>query len=244
MKLTEEELKQLNRQRIVRASREQSECPGDDLLFRAAAKELNQQERQRVINHLRTCPNCVREYRIAHSTKRWAATVAHQMPQTPGSGRRGGLTDLLGAFWQRILPTARLRTAAVAAAVVVAIGVSLIIWRVMRPGDRPVPIERGGSNLVMKVEPTDKAMLEEAPRQLEWSKVESADSYQVVIYDFQLTPIWESGQMTGTSVEIQESLRAGFARGRAIYWRIFISSGIQRRQSALFEFRIAAAANN
>lgn len=246
MKLTEEDLKELNRQRTARSVRGQAECLAEELLFRAAAKELTRQERKRVIQHLRACSDCAREYHIVHSARQWAGQVAPAFGgQATGAqvpARRGRWATWLQAPWNQIVAAPRWRAAAVIAALVIAVGVTLIAWPGMQRGEGPVPGERGGGRPAMRVDPPDFAELGEVPRQLSWSQVESAESYQVMLYDFELTPIWESPAVTGTSVQIPESVRAGLQRGRPTYWRVIVSSGIERRWSALFQFTLTTDA--
>jgi hypothetical protein len=90
----------------------------------------------------------------------------------------------------------------------------------------------------MKIDPPDQASLAEAPLQLSWTEVASAESYKVVVYDFELTPIWESPQVSATSIQIPDSIRASLKRGQRTYWRVIANSGAQRRQSDLFQFVI------
>jgi len=238
MRLSEEELKEHYRQRTGRSAGEQ-ECLTEEALLRAASRVLTRQERARVVRHLRACSDCAREYRIVHSTREWVAQVSPAPGGSPAAtavGRLGKWPASLEALWNQILSTHRGRAAALVAMIVVAAGVALIVWRGTQEGSKLVLRERGATGLVMKVDPSDGTTLREAPIQLSWSEVESAESYQVALYDFELTPIWESSPGTGTSVRIPESVRASLARGRFIYWRVIVTIGIERRQSGVFRF--------
>jgi hypothetical protein len=90
----------------------------------------------------------------------------------------------------------------------------------------------------MKVDPPDRAQLSEAPRRLTWSEVKGAEGYEVALYDFELTLIWESPQVNDPSIQIPDSVRTGLLKG-PIYWRVIITSGVERRQSDLFQFLLA-----
>jgi hypothetical protein len=245
MKLTEAELKELYRRQSARSARGQAECLTEELLRRAAARELTQDERGRVIQHLRNCSDCAREYRVVHSTKEWTSQVAPSfIDQSAGTktvetpGRRARLLAPL-SNWNKIIRAPMWRAGALAAIVVIAVGASLIVWRATHHG--PESIERGSPGLAMKTDPPDRAQLNEVPRRLSWSEVKPAESYQVVLYDFELTPIWESPQVKTTSVEIPDQIRAMLGQRRPVYWRVIITSGIERRQSDLFQFMSASS---
>lgn len=241
MKLTEAELKELYRRRTARLVRGPAECLTEELLRRAAARVLTQDERERVIHHLRSCSDCAREYRIVHSSKEWAWQVAPAFGQSAETVKSQGWSPgPLAAFWNTIMSAPAWRSGALAAVVVIAVGASLIVWRATHPVGRPAPVERGRAGLAMKVDPPDRALLNEVPWRLSWSEVKSAESYQVALYDFELTTVWESPQLKATSVQIPDSIRARFANGRPVYWRVIISSGIELRQSDLFQFQLAS----
>lgn len=242
MKLTEEQIKELYRRRTARLVRGPAECLTEELLRCTAARELTQDERERVIHHLRSCSDCAREYRIAHSSKQWASQVAPAFGQSAETVKiQGWSPGPLAAFWNRIMSAPTWRAGALAAVIVITVGASVIVWRATHPVGRPDSAERGGAGLAMKIDPPDRAVLNEVPGRLSWSDVKSAESYQVALYDFELTPVWESPQLKATSVQIPDSIRARFAKGRPVYWRVIISSGIERRQSDLFQFGLASS---
>jgi hypothetical protein len=241
MKLNEEKLKELYAQRQVERGRP-DECVSQELLRRAAARELTEVERARVVAHLRACSQCARDYRIAHSTRQWAAQVAPLLGN--GARERETIADSASqAWWRQLLQPLGGRTAAFAGLALMVIAISFIAWRATRPIPVEAPGERGSSNVKLTITPADKASLEEAPAQLTWSKVESADSYQVTLYDFELTPVWESHQLSATSVQLPDSVRAQLPPGQIIYWRVSFLTGIERRQSNLFQFIVKGRPN-
>src|SRR5262249_19946349 len=86
--------KQLLRSPAARPGARSQECFSEDLLLRAAAKQLDRPEREQVASHLAVCSDCVRDYRIAHSVRNWAEqaviTNGLQAPQTiPRQDRTG-----------------------------------------------------------------------------------------------------------------------------------------------------------
>jgi hypothetical protein len=96
---------------------------------------------------------------------------------------------------------------------------------------------------MMNVEPRHQAVLAEAPRQLSWPAVESAERYQILLYDAELTVIWEGPLANSTSVVLSEPVRQQLRRGHRYYWRVIVISGIDRRQSKLFQFSLSANAH-
>lgn len=237
MKLNEEDLKKLYAERLVESVRTE-ECLSEDLLRRAAARQVSATERARVVVHLRTCAQCTRDYRIAHSTKQWAVQVSPLLE----SGASGA-DSATQSWWRSFLQPLGGRTTTFAVLALLVVVVSLIAWRTMRLTTVEISGERGSSNVKLTIAPFDKAALEEAPAQLSWSNVEAAESYQVTLYDFELTPIWESQQTNATSVQLPESVRAKLPQGQIIYWRVAFLTGIERRQSDLLQFTLNSRAN-
>jgi hypothetical protein len=241
MKLNEEQLKELYQQSAGRAA-PNPDCLQEELLQRAAARELSDHERLRVVAHLRGCADCSRNYRIAHATRQWVAESSPLLEANPG--KRQPIKDSAAQLWWRqLLQGLGGRRAGFAALALLIVVGSFIGWRMTRPGGVEIPAERGSSNVQLTTVPPDKALLEEVPAQLSWSKVEIAESYQMTLYDFELTPVWESPQTSATSVQLPDSVRAKLPRGQIIYWRVTFLAGIERRQSGLFQFTLKAPAN-
>ena len=241
MKLNEEDLKKLYAQSRTESAQTEN-CLSEEILRRAAARELGERERTGVVAHLRTCTGCARHYRIAHSTRQWAAQVSPLLESGPGERERGAYSARR-SWWRQLLQPLGGRAATYAVLALAIVIISFIAWRTIPPAMVDVPGERGSSNVRLTTAPPDKAALAVVPELLTWSSVESAESYQVTLYDFELTPIWESQQMSATSVQLSESVRAKLRNGQTIYWRITFTTGIERRQSDLFRFTLNTPAN-
>jgi len=240
MKLMTDELKKLYQQRTTRSARRQAECLSEETLLRATMGELSQAERERVADHLMACSDCAEEYRLIRSLKPWAEQVAapsgEPAPQAKATGKPVGWAAWVQTFCGQLVWVPKWRAVAVVAMIVVAVGVSLTLWRARQPGVEPVPSERGEVSVTMQIEPPNRALLREAPRRLAWSAVEGAESYQVVLYDLESTPIWESPPVTSTVIRVPEAIRQELHRGQSYYWRVITQSGIERRQSEVFQF--------
>lgn len=73
MKLNSEELRDLYRGETARSNRRSvGDCLTEDALARAVAGDLDQSERERVADHLVTCSDCAKEYRVIKTVKAWA----------------------------------------------------------------------------------------------------------------------------------------------------------------------------
>lgn len=64
MKLSDAEVRELFQRQTAREESRASECLGEDILIRAAARRLDDAERERVAAHIAHCSDCAREFRI------------------------------------------------------------------------------------------------------------------------------------------------------------------------------------
>jgi hypothetical protein len=245
MKLTDDKLKQLYQQQTARSA-QRAECLTDETLLRAAAGELGQIERERMADHLMVCSDCAQEYRLAQSLKPWAERVV-AVSGSPAAlaeikKQHGGWMPSIHAFWDQLVYASKWRAAAVVAMLVVAVGASVIVWRAMQSDQGSIPSERGGGSMTMEVEPPNGVVLDEPPERLAWSAVENAESYQVVLYDLESTPIWESPSVVSPVVSLPQAVRERLPRGQPYYWRVVVTSGIERCQSQVFQFTLSTPA--
>jgi hypothetical protein len=86
MRLTEEELKEFQRQRTARSRRAESDCPPEEVLLRAAVLKATREERGRLLDHLRSCSDCSREYQVARMTASWVEDAAGGILPSTGGG--------------------------------------------------------------------------------------------------------------------------------------------------------------
>jgi hypothetical protein len=237
MKLSSEELERLYRQHTPR-SRQVGQCVAAEEFVRAAEGTLSDEEGSRFADHLVVCSDCAEEYRLVLHTTRESGVYAGPAPEaqrvslaTPDHAR-ARLVAFNSALRWRWLP--------IAAMVLIVIGSSLVLWQSLwrsEPEDQPT---RGTGSLEIGAEPANNARLDEAPVRLKWSAAEGVDSYQVVMYDFESTPIWQSPQTKETSVALPEEVRQRLARGQPIYWRVIARRGVERSRSGLLQFVIRA----
>jgi hypothetical protein len=121
---------------------------------------------------------------------------------------------------------------------VIAVSASVIVWRSQQqvePGQEGI---RGAGSIAIEVQPPSRALLDEAPRELKWSTIESADTHQVSLFDFESTPIWESQPSAENSVVLPEPVRQRLVRGQPFYWRVTARRGVELLRSELFQFVI------
>jgi hypothetical protein len=76
VRVTDTELKDLVRSQAARRRASLEPCLPEDVLRRAAANELDRNEREAVAAHLAICADCVRDYRIARTVRAWAEQAA------------------------------------------------------------------------------------------------------------------------------------------------------------------------
>ena len=255
MRLTEEKLKEIL-QRPQRSTPRRTSCLTEEQFLRAAAGEMNTDERRDVARHLIECMNCTEDYRTLRSLQSWADDARAVLSPSPGpsaldrgsqwdhasTSRAGWLQGLRGSFstfWQGLIWERRASAVAALATIVVVVGGSLVVWRSIGQQQPTTSTERAAVSLRLNVEPPNRAILGEPPGKLSWSALERTLAYRVVLYDFQSTPIWESARLKETSATLPESLRRQLGRGQAYYWRVIAEDAIDQRQSDLFQFSIS-----
>ncbi len=233
MKLADGELKQIYQARTARGARE--DCPDADLLFRTATGAVDADEKGRFVDHLVTCSSCAEEYRLVLFSARTSAPeqAGGELPAGRGRATPSWL-GLAALSWIQ-----RWRFATAIALIVIATSASLVVWQMSRQVDDSSDTIRGVTSVAVEVVPPDRSVLSEPPGELSWSAVEHADTYRIVIYDYQSTPVWESAPASATSVALPDSVRQQLkGRGGVTYWRILVQQGIESRSSDLFQFTI------
>jgi hypothetical protein len=221
MRLNDLELRNLYQRRTARRGMHDG-CPAPEELVRAALGDLDAEQRGRLADHLVGCSDCSREVLLLRSLR--PAEVAGPGPSVA-----------------RALPRSRLL--ALAAGLVLAAGLSWLLWPQAWRFEAPPPVQRGEETPALspapaiQVEPRHGAALAEPPERLSWEP-EAEASYRVVLYDFELTVLWESPKLTTASVQLSPELRERLRRGRIHFWRVFVESGLERRQSRLYEFTL------
>ena len=73
---------------------------------------------------------------------------------------------------------------------------------------------------------------------LSWSPNPAAASYTVVLYDAQLTPIWESEPLTSPTVTLPREVRDGIVAEVVYFWRVISIVGGERLQSPVHRFTV------
>ena len=153
MKLTPDELKQINLELKAARKKPDDQCPGEEDLLRAAERKLREADRQEIVLHLRSCSDCVQKYRIIHSTRAWSNSAA-EMLGVPRS-RPSLVRQFVNAMTQR----PALAAASIGLLLVFSIGTVVMLrggFNVQNgSGER-----NGVSEWKLQVSPPDKATLE------------------------------------------------------------------------------------
>jgi hypothetical protein len=220
MKLNSEELKHLYQLHTARAGR--LDCASPETFVQAADGDLSSSERARLADHLSECSDCSREYRLVLNS---APARVHPKPQSP--------IRLISRS-----PRLRWPSIATAAVVVIAVSASILVWRSQQQVEPSQEAIRGAGSIAIEVQPPHRALLDEAPRELKWSTIESADTHQVSLFDFESTPLWVSEPSAENSVVLPEAVRQRLERGKPFYWRVTAQRGVERLRSELFQFVI------
>ncbi len=82
MKPTESDLQQIYQQMTSRRATRSAECLDEETLARAVSADISEEERQRVVAHLRRCSDCAREYQAALSMRPFEDVVKSELAGT------------------------------------------------------------------------------------------------------------------------------------------------------------------
>jgi hypothetical protein len=212
MKLTDDELRVLYRERTARERRDAAVCPSAEELLAGG---------ERVAAHLATCSSCADEYGLLRELR-------------PAIERAVGVESVAPAP-----PTASAwRAFAAAASLVLVAGAAFVVWHMSRPEAPPAPVERSEQTATLETTPPNRARLAAPPDTLSWSEVASAERYRVRVYDFESTPVWESPPLSTTSVALPVEVRDALPRGKPVYWRVVAMSGVERSEFGPFHFTV------
>ncbi len=125
-----------------------------------------------------------------------------------------------------------------AAAAVLGLVAIIPLWFVTSPTRRTPTGERGLVESASRLSPPDGAQLREAPVRFEWERDAEKDRSQVVLFNEEMTRIWESPWETGESTDLSALSRELLPPGRTYYWRIVTKAGARQRQSPLYRFEL------
>jgi hypothetical protein len=212
MKLTDDELRALYRERTARKRPDAAPCPSAEELLVGG---------ERIADHVAICSACADEYRVLRELR---PTIERAVGVEPPVPARWSAPD-----W---------RVLGVAAALVLVAGTALVVWQASRPAPPLGPVDRGERTAAVETRPANRARLATPPDTLSWTAVPAAESYRVRVYDFESTPVWESPPQTTTSVTLPAEVRDALPRGKPVYWRIVTSAGTVRSELGPFQFTV------
>lgn len=95
-------MNELWQQGSARKTALRGDCLSSDLLFRAGLNDLNEAERQQIVEHLIGCADCSEEYRIVRAANDWAKDIGAEhdrqsaQPIRPRPSRWRSFFDLTG----------------------------------------------------------------------------------------------------------------------------------------------------
>jgi hypothetical protein len=193
-------------------------CPSDERLASLALGELAGAAHIELTGHVVACRRCSRTMKDLLELHRES---------------RRGLLPLGRRGWHGW------RIAVAAAVVIFVVGLPFLLRRNDRLPRASPSFARGQAPEAAAIEPTDRATISAAPARLRWPKEAGADGYQVVLYDSESTPIWESPVVVEPELEVPDSARTTLRAGNDYYWRVTTVVGIDRRSSSLHRFHLA-----
>ena len=187
---------------VGRVPTDGSECPTDDRIWDAQHGEVPRDERLAIIEHVASCPECARTWRIAKDIGR------HELaPVQTGDARSGALRST-----ESPLPGGT-RWAAIAATLFVLV-LSGTIWLNQRTPEFRAP----GEVEIQSLLPAEIPLSREHAV-LRWESIEDA-TYRIVVSTETLDLLLERDDLTSTELRLSETLLERIGPGGKILWRI------------------------
>jgi hypothetical protein len=224
MKLNERELLAVFNDPEAQAGRSPEKCPEAETFRRIAQGEARRREREAVADHLLGCADCAKQYLALGELASWVEeTTASRLPSVETRPRRV-------AVW----------AAAAAAGLVLAGGLAIVVRSASRRPDA-LRQERGPVSPADAVAPPDGARLTAVPAELKWAPLAGAEAYEVTVYDFESTPLWQSPTLGQPRVSLPDSVRRRMSGGGVFYWRVSSRTGPEHLLSRLHHFTVASS---
>jgi hypothetical protein len=224
MKLNERELLAVFNDPEAQAGRSSERCPEAEAFRRIAQGEAGRQEREAVADHLTGCADCANQYLALKELGSWVEeATASRLPSAEVRARRF-------PAW----------AAVAAAGLVLAGGLAIVV----RTASRRAPAlaqERGPLSPSDAVAPPDRTRLTVVPVELTWAPLAGAEAYEVTVYDFESTPLWQSPALGAPRASLPDSVRRRMSRGGVFYWRVTSRMGPERLLSRLHQFTVASS---
>lgn len=228
MKLTDSEIRAAYQMRTARPAGQRHGCLTSEQLYDLWSGHLSAKDRAGWSAHLLACAECSREMQAIRGVDpvRASAAAVESLPSRLGR--------VFSAPF--LLPQPSWRLAAFFACVAFGV-VFLILSR--QPGGvfvGAVQHDRGGGAPIAPVQPPDRATLASPPDILDWSDITGAEAYQVVLFDSESSAIWRSARLSASEAVLPEEVIRHLQVGRLYYWRVTAFVGLERQESALYEF--------
>lgn len=191
------------------AWRDGRECPGEDVLFDAAAGRGPVRRRRAIVAHIARCGACAESWRAAVAIHR-SSDASQSAPRPAGAGGR----SLLPAWGPAM---------GLAAAAVLALAVGIVSLLPMFDAGVPPPSEsgnlRGVSDMPLTLNLADGAELPANDLRLSWSPLDDAVIYHVEVTDPELNLVYAT-RTQNTEVQIPPERVEHLDAGSELNWYV------------------------
>lgn len=232
-------------------------CPDEDMIIESFLSKLSESEKYRVVDHISECSVCSQKFAIVREIFNEGKKMAAEFEgmslseeetkklkdiaranikklERPDRSDRGTTSKQTSLFllWQK---TAFKYATALAGLVVIAV-VVILLFRVPHM-DLDDTVRGIQADIIQLTNP--KGDLTEIPRMFEWSSVEGAAEYRVVLLNEELIEVWVSEKIQKTSLKLPELHFDKMKSGKMYYWKVivFLNDG-GTTESRLQEFEI------
>jgi len=221
-------------ERLAEAYADAPDCPAPEVFLEASWRDLSDEERSRIEDHVRRCPACASERELARNFDVNGPVEEHSPEDVDWVvSRLEGRT--------RFTPRRRSVSWGLAAAAVVVIGVAAGLLAVRTPGPAlPDPgsapsVQRSAS--IQIIQPAGEIL--DFPERFVWETVPGAAHYRVRVVGVDDTILWEK-TVRSPEVTLPEPLRDSLHRAVRYRWSVdaFDTSEALVARSGAVGFRV------
>ena len=218
MKRPENKIKKIfNSENLQPMAVSRGTCPSPEELVFSFNSEAPKELKQRIIDHVITCPACQREFELARGSRQFIQKLEKKVgsKKSNRAHKKGWFLFSVPPLWKAISASFLLL------AVLSAIYLGLAHWNDLR-------IERQAKPIEVPVLTEEISWPQPAAIKLGWESPVKARFYQVEIFDQNMYLVWQSPPVSENRLELPDWLLESLKDYQYFFWQLIIFTAEKR----------------